>query len=390
VRVLRLASVFQVPDSSLCAAAGWDAVGGMQTHTACLTRELDRLGLEQTVVTAWRPATPRREPIGRRSRVLRVGVPIHRVRQLYGVPAAVRAPGLAARADLVHAHLGEDLALAPVALAAARRARVPLVLTLHMSMRHTLGATNPRTWFLHHLGGVLETAAEHIAAAVLVLTPQMGDVLAAAGVAPWRIHVVPSGVDPDRFGETETDPLPGVRHPRITFVGRLAEQKEVSTLIAAAARMCSRPDLVLVGDGPERERVTAQVRAAGLASRTHMLGFRVPADVVAILRHSDVFVLPSRYEELGSALLEAMACGVPIAASRTGGIPYAVAGAGLLVEPRDPAALAAAVDRILGDHALAARLSRVGFERSRAFHWPRLARRVLGVYEDVLRVSPAR
>jgi glycogen(starch) synthase len=388
--VLRLASVFQVPDAALCAASGWDAVGGMQTHAACLTRELDRLGVEQVVMTAWRPASPRREAIGRSSRVLRLGVPVRHLRQLYSVPAALRAPRVAACSDLVHAHLGEDLAVAPVAIAAARWAGVPLVLSIHMSMWHTLGATSPRTWALRYLGGALETLGERVATAVLVLTPGMREVLAGAGIARRRIHVVPSGVDPRRFGPREPDPLPGVRRPRVTFVGRLAPEKAVATLVDAVARTGSRPqpELILVGDGPERERVAERVRAAGLQMRTHMLGFRSPCEVVAILRHSDVFVLPSRYEELGSALLEAMACGVPIAATRTGGIPYAVGDAGLLVAPSDPAALAGTIDHILGDSRLAERLSSSGLERSREFHWPGLARRVLDVYEDAMAARP--
>src|SRR5215212_6006698 len=106
-RVLRLASVFPVPDGAL-AATGFDPVGGMQNHTGQLSAELDRLGVPQTVLTAYRPGAPRREPLGRHGEVLRVGMRTRRFRQAYG-PAAARAIAtLPGPYDLVHAHLGED------------------------------------------------------------------------------------------------------------------------------------------------------------------------------------------------------------------------------------------------------------------------------------------
>jgi len=95
-------------------------------------------------------------------------------------------------------------------------------------------------------------------------------------------------------------------------------------------------------------------------------------------------VLPSVYEELGSVLLEAMAAGLPVVASAVGGIPDALGAAGRLVPPSDPAALAAAVDEVLDDPALAAGMGDAARRRATAFSWDALAGRVLDVYREVV------
>jgi glycogen(starch) synthase len=115
-----------------------------------------------------------------------------------------------------------------------------------------------------------------------------------------------------------------------------------------------------------------------------MTGFVPHRAVPGAMRHADVLVLPSRYEELGSVLLEAMQAGVPIVASRTGGIPDAVGQAAVLVPPGDAEALARAIDAVLMDRALAERLVAAGRERVRRFDWSRLAADVLGVYAEAL------
>ena len=115
IRVLRLCSVFEPPPSALVGkGVKFDPIGGMQNHTAELTRALDRRGVAQTVVTTRPPTAPHFQRLGGNARVIRLGLPVRRFRQLYGLQAAIVAPVLASRADLVHVHLGEDLAVLPV------------------------------------------------------------------------------------------------------------------------------------------------------------------------------------------------------------------------------------------------------------------------------------
>ena len=385
LRVLRLCSVFEPPAAAL--AARFDPIGGMQSHAGQLTRLLDRNGVTQTVVTTRPPGAARSERFGERARVVRLGLPVPAFRQLYSVQAALAVPRLAATADLVHVHLGEDLAALPIARAAARLHGLPLVLTVHTSLAHTLRAVDLRAAVLKTLGGAIERRGARAADAVLVLTPRLARELPLAGVDPDRVHVVPSGVDPALFGAPHADPFPGLPRPRIAFVGRLAPQKSVPTLVAATSLLARRDaHVVLVGDGPDRPAVEREIAARGLGDRVRVIGFVPHARVPAVLQHADLLVLPSVYEELGSVLLEAMQAGLPVVATRTGGIPDVVTDGvtGLLVPPSDPAALGRAIDRVLGSPELARRLADAGRERAKGYDWNALAGRVLDVYRAVL------
>src|ERR687893_725137 len=166
IRVLSRCSVFGPPLSALFGRGiNFDPIGGMQNHTAELTRALDRRGVEQTVLTTRPPSAPYFQRLGDHARVIRLGLPIRRFRQLYGPQAAIIAPILAARSDVVHVHLGEDLAVLPIGAAAARLHRLPLVLTIHTSLRHTLAVSDLRSALLKTIGGLIERWGEHSAEA---------------------------------------------------------------------------------------------------------------------------------------------------------------------------------------------------------------------------------
>jgi glycogen synthase len=380
------------PEETIVSTGGrGDPVGGMQNHTLELTRALDRLGVAQTVVATRLPATRARQRIGRCSEVIRLGVPINRFRQLYSLPAVRLLPILGRGADLVHAHLGEDLALLPLAVFAARVQRVPLVLTIHCSLRHTLEARDLRTSLLTSVGGRLEQWAGKRAAGVIVLSDRLAELKRCEGLAPDAIHVIAPGVDVDLFERPFVDLFPDYEGPLVVFVGRLVPEKGVRVLAHAAARLGTpNATVVFVGDGPERAALEAMRARFGLQDRIHFTGFRPHDEVPSILRRADVLVLPSLSEELGSVLLEAMSAGAAIVASRTGGIPSLVHHEtnGLLVSPGDPAELAAALDRVLTDAVLAARL-RSGARAHARHDWQAVGARVLEVYEAALSARPA-
>jgi glycogen(starch) synthase len=392
IRVLRLCSVFEPPASAVVGrGARFDPIGGMQNHTAELTRALDRLGAIQTVVTTRPPTAPFSERLGDHARVIRLGLPIRRFRQLYGVQVGLLAPILARRADLVHVHLGEDLAVFPVGTMAAKPHHLPLVLTVHLSLRHTLAVTDLRSAILKTLGGRIERWGERSADAVLAITPRLARMLASDGVEEDRVHVIPPGVNPTLFAGPHDDPFPRIGRPRVVFVGRLAPQKGVRTLVAAARRL-KTPGvrIILVGDGPERPALEREVRRLGVSDHVYLLGFAPHDRVPAVLAHADLLVLPSIYEELGTVLLEAMWLGLPIVASSTGGIPDLIVDGvnGLLVPPGEPEALARAIDRVLGSPGLARRLGQAARERGRGYDWETLADRVLEVYRNITADRP--
>jgi glycogen synthase len=384
--VLRICSVFEPPDAALTGrGTRFDPVGGMQNHTGQLTRALDRRCIRHIVVTHRPPGAPRHHGMADHAEVHRFGLPIARPRQLYWLGAGPAAVRLARHAELVHAHLGEDLAVLPIALAAARAARLPLVVTIHCSLRHTLRSPGARAAVLRHVGGTIETSIARRADAVIALTRRRADELAADGVPAERIRVIPSGVDPALFGRDVPDPFPTLGRPRVVYVGRLARSKGVPALVQAAA-LLRTPDarVLLVGDGPARATIERMIHRHGLADRVRITGFMAHREIPAVLRHADVFCLPSHYEELGTAVLEAMQAGLPIVASDTGGIPAAVGPAARLVPPGDAGALAAALDALLADPAQAMQLARLGRERPQSMGWERLAPRVLDVYRTVL------
>jgi 2-deoxystreptamine N-acetyl-D-glucosaminyltransferase/2-deoxystreptamine glucosyltransferase len=353
----------------------------MQNHTAALTRCLDALGVRQTVVTS-RLAGPRgtTRP-GRGARVRRTGLPVARLRQLWAL-AALPAVLRAGPVDVVHAHQGEDLAALPLARLAARRHRCPLVVTVHCSVGHTLRGRAPRARLLRAVGARLERAALRNADAVLVLTQRSAAAARHDGVPADRVHVIPSGFDPALFGGPAR---PRHGRPRIGYVGRLAPQKRADLLVEAFGRLTGDAELVVVGDGPDRDLVARLAAASPAAGRIALRGFVEHAAVPGVLAGLDVLVLPSAYEEMGSVLVEAMAAGLPVVASAVGGIPEVVRDgrSGLLVPPGDAGALAAALDRLVADPALRARLAAGAREAARAYAWPELAARVAGVYAAV-------
>ncbi len=384
--VLRLCSVFEPPPEALARpdAAAYDPIGGMQNHTAELTRGLDRLGVRQQVLTSRLGAARSQTRLGHAATVVRTGAPLRLVRQLWAVDAArrlVRTP--VADLGLVHAHQGEDLAVLPLAELVARRAGVPLVVTLHCSLSRTVELARSRPLGL--LGPSVERSVVRRADAVLVLTEPAAEAAVEDGVDPTRVHVVPSGFAPLLFAGPHADPTPGVPHPRVLFAGRLADQKRPLDAVAAHALLPSDVHLVVVGDGPLRAQVEAAVAASPARDRVHLLGLAPHEQVPAHLAHADVFVLPSQYEELGSVLVEAMASGLPVVANRVGGIPALVRHGvtGRLVERGDVRGLAAA----LGDALTDRRTTRRTAEAARAhvdtaYSWPVLAERVHDVYSN--------
>ncbi|CAA9351548.1 MAG: Glycosyl transferase, group 1 [uncultured Nocardioidaceae bacterium] len=388
MHVLRLTSVFEPQAAALDAgSARFDPIGGMQNHTAALTRCLDALGVRQTVLTSRLAAPTGSERLGEHAVVRRTGLRTTRLRQLWALGALPSAvlPAMRRgrhRVDLVHGHQGEDIATLALAILASAVHRCPLVVTLHCSVRHTFAGGSPKARFLRLVGGRVERAAVRRAAAVVVLVPRTAELLREDGVAEAKVHVLPSGFDPALFERPTGDRFPGVPHPRVGYVGRLAEQKRPDLLVQAFGDIRVPASLVVVGDGPLRPQVEAAVRRSPVRERITLEGFVPHEQVPAVLRSLDLLVLPSVYEEMGSVLAEAMACGLPVVASDVGGIPDVVRDGetGILVPPGDVTALGKALDSVLEDDELRERLGQEARQQSVRYSWPGLAARVADLY----------
>jgi glycosyltransferase involved in cell wall biosynthesis len=237
------------------------------------------------------------------------------------------------------------------AVLARRRFGVPFVTTY--GFHYDRLARTPARAFMHRR---LERAVLAEADAVIVTTPELAAYVAGRARSPRAVHLLPNAVDTARFRPAAR---PVTSTPTVLYVGRLAPEKNLAGLIAAAAKLRGRlaVNLRFVGDGPLRSELIAEAARAGVA-----------LDLVPVVDHgrlpsiytaADVFVLPSFTEGHAKVLLEAMSCGVPCVASDVGGNRAAIADGrtGLLVDPVDPGALADAIERLVTDRDLARRLA---------------------------------
>ena len=191
---------------------------------------------------------------------------------------------------------------------------------------------------------------------------------------------------------------PNAQHthePRVLFVGRLVERKGVDVLLRAVSSLADLPMLqvVIVGDGPERPRLTAIARELGLQDRVEFVGRASDERLRAEYASASMFVLPAIVdargdtEGLGVVLLEAMNSRIPVIASDAGGIVDIVEHdtTGLLVPPGDAGALAAAIRTLATDQARAQELGEAGHRRlGERFSWDSIVDRWLAIYESVI------
>jgi teichuronic acid biosynthesis glycosyltransferase TuaC len=275
--------------------------------------------------------------------------------------------------DLVHAHY------AVPAGDAVRRAApdAPLVVSVHGG--DVLGA---------HAGAPAVSAT--FAHARLVLANSAGTARRCHDRGARAVQVVHLGADPPAA------PAPPPATPTLVTVANLIERKRIADVIRAVAQLSDAwPQLrhVVVGDGPERAMLQALATSLGVADRISFLGRLAPDDAVAIGRQASLFVLPSTDEAFGVAYVEAMAAGVPAIGCRgeDGPEEIAAAGGGIeLVPTRDPVALAAAVDSLLGDSERLDRLRASARETVLgSFTWERCGRQTVTAYEEVLRGATA-
>ncbi|MEU5182924.1 glycogen synthase [Streptomyces longwoodensis] len=378
-----------------------DVYGGAGVHVEFLARELRPL--VDLDVHCWGELTAREKAEG----VLR-----HRPwSTLDGANDALRtfsvdlsmAAALEGR-DLVHSHtwyanLGGHLA--------KMLHGIPHVMTAH--------SLEPlRPWKAEQLGGgytlsswAERTAVESADAVVAVSGAMRADILDCyPDLDPARVHVVHNGIDTALYRPDHgTDALARIgvdpNRPYVLFVGRITRQKGVPHLLRAVRHLDPATQVVLCAGAPDTPEIDREFRELfeelGRArDGVHWIPRMLPRpEVIQLLTHATVFVCPSVYEPLGIVNLEAMACGTPVVASRVGGIPEVVedGGTGLLVDLDDAgeafeAALARALDEVTGDPERARRMGEAGRERAvDEFGWDAVARRTVGLYEEVLKAS---
>jgi glycosyltransferase involved in cell wall biosynthesis len=356
----------------------WHRVpGGTALAAVDLARELSRNHAVDVVgVAAWHrrlPASPFRPPVPVRR------LPLHRFAlyeswHLVRRPAVERATG---PVDVIHA---TGLAMPPRS--------VPIVLTIH------------DLTFLHHpehfsAGGrrffrqSIELARRE---ADLVLCSSLATFAdcVSAGFEESRLRHVPLGIDPAPVADASEIARVHERYalarPYVLWVGTIEPRKNLAGLIEAFARLEADVVLVLVGPRGWKEDLDRHLDGvpAGVRNRVRALGFVPRVDLAPLYAGAAAFCFPSLLEGFGFPVLEAMAQGTPVVTSEGTSTAELAADAGLLVDPRDPAAIAAALHRVLSDDHFGERLRSAGRARAAEYTWARTAQLVTEAYVELV------
>lgn len=339
------------------------ASGGTARHVAVLAEGSREAGLAVSVLAP--AATLRQLHSGAAAVPLTIGERPRPLRDARAV-ARLRSWLAAWRPDVVHAHGVRAGVFAALAIRLNRSpARPALIVTVHNAPPEGLAASGVHAVLARSCArraDLVLCASADLAArlrAYGAAVVEQVDVAAPAGAAPTAAEVAAARREIAEAGR-----------PVVLAVGRLARQKGLDVLVAAAGRWRHRdprPVTVIVGDGPLAGPLRAQ--AAQADSDIRLLGAR--DDVPALLAAADVVVVPSRWEARALIVQEAMQAGRPIVAARVGGIPALTGEDGaVLVSPGDPAELAAAVTAVLDDPAKAARLGMAAQARAATFPSP--------------------
>jgi glycosyltransferase involved in cell wall biosynthesis len=307
-----------------------------ETFIAGELAELRRRDVAVRILSLRRPTETLRHAV-----VTRAGL---QERALYE-PSEFAAALRAFRPELLHAHFATEPAAAARGLAAGLG--VPFTFTAH---GYDIYRRPPEDF----------AARAAAAAAVVTVSQANADRIATAfAVPPDRLRVIPCGIDTEWFRPHG----PRAEPPHIVCVARLVPVKNLALLLDACADLRARRvefRCVLVGDGPCRDELLAMRSRLGLEGVVDMVGAAEQAEVRAWWRRASVAVLTSEREGMPVSLMEAAACGVPAVAPAVGGIPELIEDGvtGLLTPSGDHRALAAALERLIRDRLLAARMGR--------------------------------
>jgi glycosyltransferase involved in cell wall biosynthesis len=378
----------------------WPAVSGMSVYAENLLRELVALGHDVTLVAQYRddpvgrgvygggPPPPDRVPAGVRvvgaPSVGETAAPADFEGDVARLVATIEELSDPARGgapfDVLHAQYGYPPGLA--VLEASRRLGVPNVVSIQGGDGHWVG-----TCCTTHKAAI--TTVLDRAQAVLIGSESFAEeVIGLHGTARERFTVVGGATDCARF--VPTDAPPPADEPVLIYHGRVDRRKGVLDLLDALPLLRTPVRLVVSGIGPDLEEVRRRVTDLP-PGRVELTGYAAYDDAPAVYRRGSVFVSPTYSEGFSNTVLEAMACGLPVVSTRVVGVVDCLRDGenGLLVEPGDPPALAAALDRLLTDRELYTRIRGQALREVREqYSWPVLAGRIDDVYRELVTTKP--
>ncbi|MDT8340415.1 MAG: glycosyltransferase family 4 protein [Longimicrobiales bacterium] len=353
--------------------------GGAEIHLHEVFGRLAARGHRVTVLASGWPGAPGRDHAD--------GMEIHRVGSRYTFPIHARRHYRTVLRPQGFDVIVEDLNKVP--LFTPSWDTVPVVALVH----HLFGRTAFREASLPvALATVLlERPIPRVfrGCPVVAVSESTRDDLVRRGLRAGDIHVIPNGVDLERY---RPDPaLPRFPEPTLLYLGRLKRYKRVDLLLDALVQMRAagvRARLLVGGRGDDRERLERRVRRLGLEDRVRFLGFVPEEEKLDLLRRAWVHLLTSPREGWGIVNLEAAACGTPTVASDSPGLRDSVRDgvSGFLVPHGDVPALAGRIRQLLKDGALRERLGQGARDFARGFGWDASARSMEALLVRVARL----
>lgn len=216
------------------------------------------------------------------------------------------------------------------------------------------------------------------------------DIVTMYGLDSRLVHVVPAGYDQGRYNvgidAKEVKETYGL-DTYLLYVGNLLPHKNLQQLLRAFEPISKTFSCQLVLAGRKDLRyypaLEAETKVLGLEGRVVFLDYVSPGDLPGLYAGAEAFVFPSLYEGFGLPILEAMACGTPVISSHTSSLPEVAGNAALLIDPFDHAALAGAMEAVLGNPGMREEMRRKGIDQAKRFSWGGTARRILEILREV-------
>jgi 2-deoxystreptamine N-acetyl-D-glucosaminyltransferase/2-deoxystreptamine glucosyltransferase len=382
----------------------YEPIGGMQVQIMQTTEQISALGARQSVVFPRRPGMPKSMVVDPQTRFELLKLPVAPIPTRskgyigllvsWGLALTVwcvqqRLRGTNRRFSLIHVHCSELPWTFLFAVIAKAVLRLPLVITTHCSAIATFHPETLLGKLLIWPARLFERWAVRRADATVVLTERIRRVYVDSGLTTDdRVHIVPDGVRLDHFQPTGHDSEPEPEQPVVLYCGRFAPEKGWADYVAAAAilvRQGTAARFVMCGDGNELKHCRAEIERLGIGDQVELRGHLERDEIAATIKSAAVVVIPSRHEELGGTVLEALTAGRAVVVTDVGGLPGVVAhgAAGLIVPPWDPPALAAAVSKYLESPGLRRAHGEAGRTRAGDYGLDAVTRRLVEVYSTV-------
>ena len=280
--------------------------------------------------------------------------------------------------DLIHVHFA--VPNGPAAMIASRKMKVPYVITVHLGDIPGASPEKTKKWFSY-----IQPFTPPIwkkAARVVAVSEYSRRMALKAYDVP--IDVIPNGID---YEKIRNDRIEAHDIPEIVFAGRFVPQKNMKQIVKTLAAVKDlKWHAALIGDGQDKEMVTAAAADAGIADRISFPGWKTPEEVIGIFHHSDILFMPSLTEGLPVTGIQGMASGLALLLSSAGGNPEIISEGknGFIHDPNDTDGFAADLRILLTDRERLTQMRQASLELAAGFDIKKTAADYLRVFEEVL------